>query len=117
MKKALVGKKQERRSPTRGSDNFNKPGSAFPLKCEYLSKIIEGEHQISSQARKQHSFQEQTHFFVLRFSEFGRFKISLDLVCSGLNFLIEEDEEIKSGYLRGVFELTWLVFGETLIYN
>lgn len=46
------------------------------------------------------------------FSEFGRFKISLDLVCSGVNFLTGEDEEMKPGYLPGFFELTWLVFGE-----
>lgn len=51
------------------------------------------------------------------FFVFGRFKISLDLVCSGLNFLTGEDEEIKSGYLPGLFELRWLVFGEKLTYN
>lgn len=48
------------------------------------------------------------------FSEFGRFKISLDLVCSGVSFLTGKEAEMKSGYLPGLFELTWLVFGETL---
>lgn len=68
MQKSIGGKEAgEEGSHKSGLDNFNKLGSAFPLKCEYLSKIIEGEHQISSQARKQHSFQETKHFFVLCF--------------------------------------------------
>lgn len=66
--KSIGGKEtREEVSPKRGSDNFNKPGSAFPLKCGYLSKIIEGEHQISSQARKQHTFQEKNPLFCVEF--------------------------------------------------
>lgn len=99
----------------RGSDNFNKPGSAFLLKCGHLSKII---GRYATRPESGHSFQEKKPTFLCCvFSEFGRFKISLDLVCSGVNFLTGEDEEMKSGYLPGLFELTWLVFGETLIYN
>lgn len=30
-----------------------------------------------------------------------------------MHFLTGEDEEMKSGYLPGLFELTWLVFRET----
>lgn len=42
------------------------------------------------------------------------FKISSDLVCSGASFLTGEEAEMKSGYLTVLFNLTLLVFWETL---
>lgn len=55
-------------------------------------------------------FSRKKYFCVVFFPSLAVFKISSDLVCSGVNFLTGEEAEVNSGCLAGFFDLTVLVF-------
>lgn len=98
----------------KGSNNFNKHGSAFSLKCEHLSKTIGRRTSEIQPGQESSEIFKKKYFCVVVFLSLAVFKISLDLACSAVNFLTGEEAEMQYGYLAGLFNLTLLVFWETL---